>query len=400
MKRKMIAGICLGAAAVLLLGTAGIYAFREVTATYQAGTGKVDIELEERMMADGEEKPWIMEEQVLPGQTLSRIARIRNQAADCYVRALITFSDRTGVEEGLTDQNLLGMSGDWIKKGSYFYYQKPLEENASVEIFTGIQVPTEWDTRYDTEQQIQPYYTDNTWDLQVKVDAIQSKNFIPDFSSETPWGIEGQDYQIEVAKEGEPAVYTAIPGNFSVDFEGDSAELIADSQNFTDDLELFLPGDSQRKMMELKNTSGSTKSLYMKAACLSEDPWMDQMELQLILQKEGVETVVYQGSVAADTLGDAQRLCTLAPGETGVLQAIFTMPKELGNEFSLREGAIQFAFSTEANLDMGTPVSQRPKTGDPISWGMIALLLLSGTGSAVGAVVLLKKRRQYDPSCE
>ena len=54
MKRKMIAGICLGAAAVLLLGTAGIYAFREVTATYQAGTGKVDIELEERMMADGE----------------------------------------------------------------------------------------------------------------------------------------------------------------------------------------------------------------------------------------------------------------------------------------------------------------------------------------------------------
>ena len=140
MKRKMIAGICLGAAAVLLLGTAGIYAFREVTATYQAGTGKVDIELEERMMADGEEKPWIMEEQVLPGQTLSRIARIRNQAADCYVRALITFSDGTGVEEGLTDQNLLGMSGDWIKKGSYFYYQKPLEENASVEIFTGIQV--------------------------------------------------------------------------------------------------------------------------------------------------------------------------------------------------------------------------------------------------------------------
>ena len=193
MKRKMIAGICLGAAAVLLLGTAGIYAFREVTATYQAGTGKVDIELEERMMADGEEKPWIMEEQVLPGQILSRIARIRNQAADCYVRALITFSDGTGVEEGLTDQNLLGMSGDWIKKGLYFYYQKPLEENASVEIFTGIQVPTEWDTRYDTEQQIQPYYTDNTWDLQVKVDAIQSKNFIPDFSSETPWGIEGQD---------------------------------------------------------------------------------------------------------------------------------------------------------------------------------------------------------------
>ena len=400
MKRKMIAGICLGAAAVLLLGTVGIYAFREVTATYQAGTGKVDIELEERMMADGEEKPWIMEEQVLPGQTLSRIARIRNQAADCYVRALITFSDGTGVEEGLTDQNLLGMSGDWIKKGSYFYYQKPLEENASVEIFTGIQVPTEWDTRYDTEQQIQPYYTDNTWDLQVKVDAIQSKNFIPDFSSETPWGIEGQDYQIEVAKEGEPAVYTAIPGNFSVDFEGDSAELIADSQNFTDDLELFLPGDSQRKMMELKNSSGSTKSLYMKAACLSEDPWMVQMELQLILQKEGVETVLYQGSMTADTLGDAQRLGTLAPGETGVLQAIFSMPKELGNEFSLREGAIQFAFSTEANLDMGTPVSQRPKTGDPISWGMIALLLLSGTGSAVGAVVLLKKRRQYDPSCE
>ena len=79
---------------------------------------------------------------------------------------------------------------------------------------------------------------------------------------------------------------------------------------------------------------------------------------------------------------------------------MFCRPKELGNEFSLREGAIQFAFSTEANLDMGTPVSQRPKTGDPISWGMIALLLLSGTGSAVGAVVLLKKRRQYDPSCE
>ena len=81
----------------------------------------------------------------------------------------------------------------------------------------------------------------------MKVDAIQSKNFIPDFSSETPWGIEGQDYQIEVAKEGEPAVYTAIPGNFSVDFEGDSAELIADSQNFTDDLNFSCLGTVKGK---------------------------------------------------------------------------------------------------------------------------------------------------------
>ena len=132
---------------------------------------------------------------------------------------------------------------------------------------------------------------------------------------------------MKLPKEGEPAVYTAIPGNFSVDFEGDSAELIADSQNFTDDLELFLPGDSQRKMMELKNTSGSTKSLYMKAACLSSGSMDGSDGIAADFTEGRCGNVVYQGSMTADTLGDAQRLCTLAPGETVVLQAIFSCRK-------------------------------------------------------------------------
>ena len=58
---------------LLLIGISGIYGLPKAYVLYQ-------------------EVPWETEENVLPGGLISKIPRIVNDGADCYVRAKIVFT--------------------------------------------------------------------------------------------------------------------------------------------------------------------------------------------------------------------------------------------------------------------------------------------------------------------
>lgn len=77
-----------------LLRLTGIYALPKVYVLYQANTGKVDICLKEYMLEEGKEVPWKNGKDVLPGGFVSKIPRIRNDGAECYVRATVSFSSQ------------------------------------------------------------------------------------------------------------------------------------------------------------------------------------------------------------------------------------------------------------------------------------------------------------------
>ena len=77
---------------LLLIGISGIYGLPKAYVLYQANSGKVAIHLEEYRMNGEKEVPWETEENVLPGGLISKIPRIVNDGADCYVRAKIVFT--------------------------------------------------------------------------------------------------------------------------------------------------------------------------------------------------------------------------------------------------------------------------------------------------------------------
>lgn len=78
------------------------------------------------------------------------------------------------VEIPITVDLLEGMSKDWSydKTDGYYYYRKKLKKGESVDIFQGFRIPPVWDTRYTENKAIKKYYTENTVDVVVTVEAI------------------------------------------------------------------------------------------------------------------------------------------------------------------------------------------------------------------------------------
>ena len=106
---------------LLLIGISGIYGLPKAYVLYQANSGKVAIHLEEYRMNGEKEVPWETEENVLPGGLISKIPRIVNDGADCYVRAKIVFTSEETSDQPLSADNLEGIGSEWVQDGEYFY---------------------------------------------------------------------------------------------------------------------------------------------------------------------------------------------------------------------------------------------------------------------------------------
>ena len=97
---------------LLLIGISGIYGLPKAYVLYQANSGKVAIHLEEYRMNGEKEVPWETEENVLPGGLISKIPRIVNDGADCYVRAKIVFTSEETSDQPLSADNLEGIGSE------------------------------------------------------------------------------------------------------------------------------------------------------------------------------------------------------------------------------------------------------------------------------------------------
>ena len=197
---KNIKIIALCVAIVVILCIAGIWAYFTDTATVtnHVKMGIVDIELKEYTLDEnGNKIEWKNTENVLPGETISKIPEITcaKGSADCYVRAKVAIKAKNenlmNDEEMLTLDNVNVDKDKWYycEQDGYFYYKEILtDKSGSVTLFTEVDVPSQWENKWALEE----------FTIDVVVDAIQSKNFTPDFNqnSAEPWpGITKDDIQ-------------------------------------------------------------------------------------------------------------------------------------------------------------------------------------------------------------
>lgn len=183
-----------------VIGVSGIIAYFTDTATVtnHASMGIVDIDLKEYMIDEnGRKVEWEDKTNILPGEVISKIPEINcvDGAVDCYIRAKVEISckdeDLANSAEMLTLDNLNVNEEKWYycEQDGYFYYKTILtDESEPVELFSEVTIPATLDNSWSLEE----------ISIDVTAEAIQSKNFTPNFAEDSsePWpGITKDDIQ-------------------------------------------------------------------------------------------------------------------------------------------------------------------------------------------------------------
>ena len=358
----------------------------------------MNIGIQEYQEIDGKETEYDLVENriVLPSEVVSKIPRITNYAETCYVRAKVTHhskpvSDSDTEEETeyiLSDENINGISGQWIRKGEYYYYTEPLKHGASVDFFEAVTIPAEW-----TEAS-----SGTSLGLTVTAEAIQAANFTPDFQSEQPWG----DQEIEICVHEEDNSITEVNQEYqqmTVTYEGAARNLIAVPEDFFQNLDKAMPGDTVQDTFSISNTTDTEAEFFFQTETpggLTEEELDLLKQFQLTILQNG--TPIYSGDLEAASLNSRISLGTYQPGETGSLVFRLSLPAELKNAYAQRETCINWIFSVEGaeeivDIPDGPAIDQMaaPKTGLANPYVTIPLLLAAAAGIST---VLLSRRKE------
>ncbi len=361
---------------IIFLVLAGVFCYGAVRTSGEIlshlETGGVKIGIETLNYKEGTFTKLPQEVIVDCDKPVSYVPRITNHGATCYLR--IRFVAKAGTEELELTDHLQDIQDGWLSKGEYLYYQKPVGYGKSVDVCQSFQLPEEWD-----------FYQDKVLQIQAEADALQAKNFIPDFTSETPWG----DLVVTASRiEADNRLEAVEPvGDDLQEMEGNPCSVVADREkglvmeqgDFFSHV-MFLPGDSRRESLQLSNQETRRIQILLKAEW-EKSPFLDRIQLK-IDNGDGF----YDGILTGAQLRDYRLLATLDPGETKTVDVTLSFPESADNPYQQSSDDIRWFFAIKEESSRGFPV-----TGDAVFWVIFAAVCC---GAAIaGAWCLRRKRR-------
>lgn len=391
MKRKL--WVTAGTAGVVLYGvSAASAAYQDSVAVHNhICTGDIKIGIREYETTEKAEKIYdtSVERLVLPSQEISKIPRITNYAEPCFVRVRIGFQEEKPEKDSgqaaetevkkeilLSEQDLSGMTDDWIKAGEYFYLTEPLENGESSDVFRAVTIPADWDSEASGA----------VLKLSVQAEAVQAEGFFPDFFSADPW--KGTEAEICIHEQnGSVQEIEKRYQSMSVIYEGDAGELVAVPDDFFSNLEAAMPGQSLSDTVDIRNTTDAEAEFFFR----TEVPENITEQERELLQKFGLKidqngAILYSGDLYSDSLQNNKiSLGVLQADEESSLHFSLSLPESLKNDFAKRESRINWIFSVRG--EDGKPISvsgkkqiQVPQTGDRVPYEMIILFLMGSAG--------------------
>lgn len=362
---------------LLLIGISGIYGLPKAYVLYQANSGKVAIHLEEYRMNGEKEVPWETEENVLPGGLISKIPRIVNDGADCYVRAKIVFTSEETSDQPLSADNLEGIGSEWVQDGEYFYCKEVVKSGESVDFFRGIRLPAEWKESPEAE---------NRWQASVRAEAVQAECFSPDFSVSDPWGMKTKQFVIRQAMEGEAEEQDGDKDQMELVIASDLQGFTMEQEGCMKQLETFMPGKSQSGKVVIRNGADHKREVFFRAEAPQMTPLLEKMEITVQVREKDQIQILYQGTVTETMLKQNQSLGEILPGKDKQVEFLFSLPEEADNVYAAQTGQVKFWFTT--GRPQKTQIVKVAKTGDSQYPGYY---LITGIAGAVLVVVVLGK---------
>ena len=351
---KIITGFLLTA----ILSAAAVFAsFSDrLDVVNHISVGDVSISISEYARKGKGEVKYTQPSEVVPGQTISKIPRIKNNALPCWIRARITYAGENGKLERLKDENIL---------------------------FQNISIPDTW-TEEHAKQKIA---------VDIQADAIQAANFKPDFSAMSPWG----NQVIQKCVHEQDGTLTCKKGNtkLSVEFNGKAHKLIAVPDDFFTNLESAMPGDILKDAVQIANTTDQEAELFFQTNTDGRSEEQMNMLKKVRFEISQNKKILYKGTLDAAELAKARSLGKFKSGQKGRLEFQLEIPREWDNAYALKKTDITWIFAVKENekkeFSSYESVGSESAGGaaqekDPVRTGddsepLVLLILLLGSGA-------------------
>lgn len=385
-----------------VLSAAAVYAsFSDrLNVVNHIAVGDVNISISEYARKGKGEVKYSQPSEVLPGQSISKIPRIKNEALPCWIRARITYTGADGALEGLKDDNIGGIASEWVKRGEYYYYTKVLKKQETIDLFQTVSIPDDW-----TEEHAQQKVT-----VDVQADAIQAANFKPDFSAMSPWG--NQVIQQCVHEQNGTLTCKKGEAKLSVEFSGKAHKLVAVPDDFFTNLESAMPGDVLKDQVQISNTTDQEAEIFFQTDTTGRSEEQLKMLKEIRFEISQNKKLLYKGTLDAEELAKPKSLGKFKSGQKGSLEFELEIPKEWDNAYALKKTDVTWIFAVKEkekkesassdSVDNGgnsgsyaqekEMQSQRKnpvKTGDD-SEPLLLLLLLLGSGAIALSIRMFK----------
>lgn len=154
MKKKRIISI---AVILGILACAIVFAVQILSDVSKSTVTASNVKIEVVMLEEkeGEEVPFSGDTTIVPGETISRIAKVENTGKEAaWVRlkpVLVTGDETKPVSADTEKMKLDGLDEEnWVKEGDYWYYQKPLEPGETSEpLFKSVIISDSIDGTFD-----------------------------------------------------------------------------------------------------------------------------------------------------------------------------------------------------------------------------------------------------------
>lgn len=354
MKKNIYKIIAVGAAALAILGFSGAYAsFSDsVTVKNRVVTGDVNISLKEYQKKNGKETEYKNPVEILPGDFVSKIPRIKNMGMPCWIRTKLYFQNSSAEEEGLKEEYIQGISKDWKKIGEYYYYTKILGSGKSIDFFTGITIPASW-TEAHSGQKLQ---------VSLQTDAIQAANFTPDFQAMSPWGNQAIEKCIHETNGNTQCELDNV--KLSVKFNGDAQKLLAVPDDFFRNFGEIMPGDVKKDTIVISNTDKKEVEILFYTGIPNQTKEQTALLEKLSLSVSMNGKNLYKGNLKASSLGKPVSLGKFGTNAKGTLEFSVSAPADLKNTEALRDASVNWTFAVKGK-EQGTGLSPSGKPSNP-----------------------------------
>ena len=327
-------------------------------------TGGIDIDVKTYMESGGELTPMQDKTVVDYYGDVSYIPIIENKAEEAYIR--VELKAETEAQDIDLVKEIYGIDDEsWKKTGSYFYYTKPLKTDETVDFCEGFSVPEAWD-----------YMMANNMKVRLYVDAVQAKNFEPDFTAENPWG----DVAISESKiAGDYTVTGMDPvearGNIRVVYQSGASGITINKDELFSNVK-FMPGDKYSDSIKITNSSSEKTTILFKAEH-ENDPLLDEMRL-------AIDSVrFYSGPMSGKELSEYKQIAVLDPGQTKNIDISLELPVETGNVYQVEDGDVTWCFAVQQNA---------VKTGNSFPFWILAGICFASAAAAV--IVFWRKKHE------
>jgi len=265
---------------------------------------------------------------VVPNQTISQTIRIRNLARPAWIRVKVEYQGLTGVSE-IEDSSVGITSENWIKCGEYYYHTKSMDSASYIDLCNSITIPEKWDSSGSGKR----------FNVIITADAVQKRNFSPNFNSSDPWF--GTVIETSIHNKYTDTM-AASKQSFQVVFEDGTQGLVRTGENFLGNFNDMMPGDVVTDKVRVANNYSEPIELHFRAESLMNSSLLGAIEFSICIG----DVVVYSGTLDSAAIKSGVSLGKYSKGSSADLIYTLVVPSDMGNNYAQSEASVKWIFYT------------------------------------------------------